>query len=233
MSSKWKNKKSRKGKGKAHGLSNDRDLLEQIASNTMSNIGMTTLDLVKERRIFPNAEKFDSEVYNCFDSYESSSFLTSSTTLGTFANVVVTAAQLSNFADMSAAFDQYRIKAVQAILYNRTNSVTVNGSNLGLVHSVIDYDDGNALSTAVQALGYSNCLVVGGNENFSRVFVPHVANAVYSGAFTSFGNITNEWIDCGSSGVQHYGLKTAWTATDAVYHYDLVVRVWIQYRNSR
>jgi len=225
-----KHKGARKGKKKEN-LSTV--LLEQIASNTMSNVGMTTVDLMKEQKMFPNAERFDTEVYNCFDSSESSAFLTSNAALGTFANVVVTASSLSNFSDMSAAFDQYRIKSVQAIFYARTNAVTVNTSNLGLVHSVIDYDDGNALTSAVQALAYSNCFVVGGNENFNRVFEPHVAMAAYSGAFTSFANLKDQWIDCASPGVQHYGLKTAWTATDAVYKYDLVVRVWIQYRNSR
>lgn len=222
----------RKGK-QSKGTSNNA-ILERIAANTNNNVAMPNVDLSKEMMIFPRADKFDGEVYNAFDSYENLAALSSSATVPTFVGSAITAGGLSNFPDMSAAFDQYRIRAVQYNFYPRTVSVNNNSSIVGLVHSVIDFDDASAPTSIAQCLAYSNCYVCSGLTAFTRTFTPRLALAAYGGAFTQFANADpHQWIDCASSNVQYYGLKTGWTVCDGVYHYDTVIRVWIQYRNSR
>jgi hypothetical protein len=115
----------------------------------------------------------------------------------------------------------------------RSNSNTALTSNEGLFTTVIDYDDATALSTQAQALDYSSALTCEGYLSQRRVFVPHIAVAAYSGTFTSFANEEAPWIDSSSNSVQHYGLKTAWTASTSVCTYDLLIRGWFQFRNVR
>ncbi len=206
-------------------------LLKQIAAGT--NAGVQPAPIDPAAAYFTNAKAFDTQVFNCFDSYEVPNAITTSTTLPTAYSLSVAAGSLANFSDMSAAFDQYRIRAIEVRLIPRINLVANNGSNLGLVSTVIDYDDANSLATTTDALAYSNCHTTTGNVAHVRHFVPRIATAAYSGSFTSYKNEKADWIDAGSPGVQHYGFKSIVSATDAPYHYDIVVRVWIQYRASR
>jgi len=72
---------------------------------------------------------------------------------------------------------------------------------------VIDYDNAAALSTAAEARSYESCVIVPPGESCSRQFRPHIAVAAYNGSFGGYMNSEPQWIDCGSSTVQHYGIK--------------------------
>jgi hypothetical protein len=115
--------------------------------------------------------------------------------------------QASSF---SALFDQYRIDAVRFSIVPQNNAVGMLApSNIAVVpiYCVIDYDDATALISAGDANKYDNTIILEPGESLARTFSPRMAAAVYSGAFTSFANIGPEWIDVGSSGVLHYGVK--------------------------
>jgi len=72
---------------------------------------------------------------------------------------------------------------------------------------VIDYDNGTALTSTAAAREYDNCMILTPAESGERIFIPRMALAAYSGAFTSYANVEPQWIDTASTGVIHYGLK--------------------------
>jgi hypothetical protein len=172
--------------------------------------------------------------FRVVQSYELNALLTASNAVTTFGAVNFMVSSLDQIASLTNVFDQYRIERIEAWLIPRiTNVQTSPLLNTGLFHSVIDFDDSTVLTTVGQALDYANCVVSSGTDGHYRTWVPHVAMAAYSGVFTSFANVESPWIDAVSTGVQHYGLKTAWTQCDAAYIMDAVVRLHTVWRNVR
>lgn len=140
------------------------------------------------------------------------------TTSGITASATVNVAPTYNFSlsDIDNAnafiglFDQYRIDAVRFIIKPNNNAIgLVTNSTTSIVplYCVIDYDNTGTLASAVAARSYDNCVILTAGESLCRTFKPHVAVAAYSGAFSSFANQEDEWIDSDSSTVQHYGIK--------------------------
>lgn len=140
---------------------------------------------------------------------------------------------LDQIASFTALFDQYRIRLVEVMFVPRVTVNNATSSNFGLFSSVVDYDDSNALTSVAQAYDYQNCLTSSGLDGHYRKFIPHIAEAAYAGSFTSYANKSAPWIDAASANVQHYGVKTAWTQTDAAYTMDMVVHLHIEWRNLR
>jgi hypothetical protein len=188
------------------------------------------VDCTFPRRIRDNA------IYNIVQSFESTATATSSTIANTYTYNNFVFNLMDQNSQLSAVFDQYRVQMLEFTYYPRINVVDGNSAgptNSGFFHTVIDYDDSSLLTSIGQALDYPNCLVTPGSVIQKRTFVPHVAVAAYAGAFTSFANMGPTWIDCTSNGVVHYGVKTAWTVTSQALTYDVVCRVWMQFRNVR
>lgn len=156
--------------------------------------------------------------------------IATSTTLNTNVAWYFTLNQLTQAASFGALFDQYRIAMVEVCLKTRVNSQTSLTSNSGILFCYEDFDDA-ALPTLGTAEQRANAQFSAGYESQVHRFVPHVANAVYSGAFTSFGNVTAPWIDCSSLTVQHYGLKAVWTPTSSIMNWDVLARLHVQFRN--
>jgi len=138
---------------------------------------------------------------------------------------------LDQISSLTSVFDQYRITKIDAWLTPQTamNSNT----NVGEIVTVIDVDDDTALGSFAQGLDYQNCVVASGALGQKRSFVPHAAYAVYSGVFTSFGNVPSPWIDAASTTVKHYGLKIVSTVTSAVQVYDLHYRLHTEWKSVR
>jgi len=130
-------------------------------------------------------------------------------------------------------FDQYRIVFVDLWSQPRQSVSYGVGVNPGVMTSVVDYDDANALTSVIDAFDYENCLVGSMLTGHHRAFVPHSAKAVFSGTFTSYGNESMQWIDAASQTVQHYGVKFSVNATDIIYSQDVFARVHLQFRNVR
>ncbi len=163
----------------------------------------------------------------------SSAWHVSSTTVTTYGNWNVQASQIDQATTLASVFDQYRIVVVEAWIIPRNDTVIGNTANTGLYASVVDLDDANNLASFEEAEDYTNAVVTAGTVGHYRKWAPHCAVAAYSGAFTSYANVASPWIDAASLNVQHYGLKSAWLATDSVYTRDLVIRVHTEWRQVR
>jgi len=143
--------------------------------------------------------------------------------------------QVSTFV---ALFDQYRITEVEVWIQPRNvRTVDVSTSSHGLLYSVVDYDDASVAAwSSINFREYSNCLITPADNGHYRRFKPHIAGAAYSGAFTSFSNQTDQWVDCASQNVQFYGFKVGVDASDIAgdsYTYNQEIRYHVEFRNVR
>jgi len=139
--------------------------------------------------------------------------------------------QLDQVSSLAAVFDQYRIAMVEITFKPRANQAT--GVLANLFYSAVDLDDSTNAASINALEDYPGCQTSEPFKEHKHVFVPHIAVAAYSGVFTSFANETAPWIDVASTAVQHYGVKTGFATSGAVYTYDPVVRMHFQFRNVR
>lgn len=141
---------------------------------------------------------------------------------------------LSSFADYTAyvaLFDQYRIDMLEIYITPQSSQSTVI-SNTGELVTAIDLDDASTPSSYNSVAAHQSSLMTSNTEGHYHKWIPHMAIAVYSGAFTSFANAPAGWLDCGSPNVQHYGLKFASTTTSVAMVLDMVVRARISFRQA-
>jgi len=212
-----------KSKSRQKQLTSDRvDLIRLVEVND----NLETTDAMR-LPILPN------QVFSDILSLESTNVISSSTTLSTFGSQMFRGTDFSQFADYSPVFDQYRIIAVEATFRPTANSVTQSTASPGELTVVIDQDDVNVPTSISQLQQYGNAITKPGYKKIRRCFKPHVAMAAYSGAFTSFANAKDQWIDMSSSTVQHYGLKFGWSVASQVYSYDVIVRAHFQFKSTR
>jgi len=136
---------------------------------------------------------------------------------------------ISNFSTAGplGVFDQYRIEQFEIWLEPRAAQGTTVFGQLG---TCIDLDDATAPTTQGQVSDRIGALAGLGSSGRYHKWKPHMAVAVYSGAFTSFANEAASWIDSASSGVLHYGFKTEAAATPVAIPYDLTIRAVISFR---
>lgn len=170
-------------------------------------------------------------IYEFSRQTHNSTWITSSTTVPVYSAFAPTLSGVAGYTEFTGLFDQYRMTELEIWLIPRV----LGGStgNPGLFITSIDYDD-NALPASFSELEENNSSVTtGGNVGRYMKFKPHIAMAAYGGAFTSYANQSDQWIDCGSPGVYQFGIKMAWTVTDQAYSYDLVTRYRLQFRNVR
>jgi len=182
---------------------------------------------------FPLRESFDNQVYNIIQAYNAPS-ITSSNAVNQFQAFAVQLNNVDQYSSMIAVFDQYRIVMAEFVFMPTGNQLNTS-SFAGLFTTVVDYDDVTPLTSVAAALDYSNSMTGEGYQPQRRVFKPHVAIAAYQsvGVTSGYANVESPWIDAASYNVQHYGVKTVWTVTTAAYRYDVVVRLWLQFRNVR
>jgi hypothetical protein len=180
------------------------------------------------------SEKMANQVWTHVETQVDLAFITTSNAGAVFAEHTVTlSGDVNDYTSLIAIFDQYRCTRVQFWLVPRIGPAQITAAaNTGLVASVVDYDDAGA-PTFAQLLEYRNVLVGPGSQGHYRDFKPHTAMAVYAGAFTSFANMADEWLDCASSGIYYYGVKTGFEVTDSAYIYDAIIRTTWEFRNQR
>lgn len=126
---------------------------------------------------------------------------------------------LPNYGDFVSLYDQYMMTGVKiklvplntqsSIIPVWNGTIVAQSSNISIPQcvSVIDYDDANVLTAKTQYFEYQNHKIFNCVNYHQRYFKPHVALGAYSGAFTSYANKYNQWLDCDSNTVQHYGFK--------------------------
>jgi len=195
-------------------------LLKQIQLNTAATIAQQVPDTV----IMPVLKERPYSVI-----LGATTTFTNNTTVPVFPTINITGSLFNDFAQYSNVFDKYRILEVE-IDFICVNP-TIDGN--GLFVTVIDYDDDSALSSLNQALDYKNAYSCSTTTSFKRTFIPRISMAAYSGAFTSYAEgKVGQWIDCASSGVLHYGLKTHLGASIPSTQYQLIIRAHLQFQNQ-
>jgi len=161
----------------------------------------------------------------------------------TFAPVTVNSTAESNFS-MSFAlsnadgytpwtqcFDSYRIIQVVVEFISFGITPTANAT-LGTFTTAIDYDDATAVTSTVLTQ-YDTCMQVPSGQFFERRLRPRCAKALYSGAFTSYGQDESTWIDTSSPTVQYYGIKaSASVSSSANTIYRPLITYYVQFRNN-
>ena len=114
---------------------------------------------------------------------------------------------LANYSAYTTVFDSYRIVAIELHFVPNFDQVPLSANLQGKMLSAFDFDDSVVPASGDAVRAYQSCVVTAPGKHCKRSFIPKVADALYSGAFTSFGSTSGNWIDCASPGVIHYGLK--------------------------
>lgn len=212
---------------------------KSLAKTRAANRGARGEILPGDGKIFSNITSIPRTVmigpstYNIVSSFSVKSWHTGSITVPTFNAVSIVLSQFNDSASFTSIFDQYMISEAEVWILPEGNIASSPGLG-GRVMTVIDVDDDNNLSSMAQADDYTSSVLCETSQGFYRHFVPHVAIAAYSGAFTSFANAAHQWIDAASPAVKHYGVKLAMDPGFSVAQvYDLKVRAHIKFRSVR
>jgi len=152
-----------------------------------------------------------------------------STIASTFGASSFTLGQFNGTAQYTGLFDQYRFDEFEVWLEPQSNYLST--TNVGMLISAVDVDDANVPGTIEAVEDKQNSLSSNGGAGHYHRWKPHMAVALYSGVFTSFGNEDADWIDSASNTVQHYGIKYAATQTTAIQNFNLQVRARVSFRN--
>jgi len=155
---------------------------------------------------------------------------TSSTVAPVFNSVLFTIAGVADFSAFSAVFDQYRIRMIEVTIEPQLSEVTTPAGDPGEWISVVDIDDSNVPTSYADLTSYSSAIQTKGTHAHYHRWVPSVAVAVYSGAFTSFASTTSMWLDVASSTIQHYGLKVGFQQTALAQNYTLIQKLHVEWR---
>lgn len=143
---------------------------------------------------------------------------------------------LPNYTEFTALYDQYQIRAIKIQLIPRfTESAAATSTQaIGNMWSVIDYDDSGAPGALNDLLQYQNVKRTRTNQMHSRYFKPKVADEVFgSGVATAYSAAKNVWLDCNNPVVEHYGIKFWFDATTAGVTYDMMVKMYLAFKNVR
>jgi hypothetical protein len=149
---------------------------------------------------------------------------------------------------LTALYDQYKIREIEVTF---TPTITVQNEVSGSqqlnvpqysLFYALDFDDASVVSPLTTLMEYEGIKEYNATANRWKPlkirFKPHVAIAAYvASAFSSFANQSNEWIDCASPSVQHYGLKWGLpcpiSTSFAQASYSMTCRYLIDFRTVR
>jgi len=161
----------------------------------------------------------------------STTWFTTSTSLFSGAAYAVALNFFSDYASYTSLFDEYKIDLLEAWV----DPSLINSSTVGstLYHTCVDLDDANTPANAADVAARQGVVTSLTGTGHYHKWRPYVANALYSGAFTSYGSEPSPWIDCASPGVQHFGLKGVTNAADGVARaMNLTIRALVSFRGS-
>jgi len=177
--------------------------------------------------------KSDNKTYKINDRFLANTLLSNiATNVYTAYNFTVN--QMGNITALQSLFDQYRITGVEVMFMPQVNMVAAAATaTAGMLHTVVDYDDGTVLTSEQAALDYQNCLSSSFSDGHFRKFVPHAALAAYSGAFTSYNNVVSPWIDAAYPSVNHFGVKAVVTTASVATTQNVYVTIFTEWRNVR
>jgi len=205
--------KSRRAKGKRAGAKSGNSvdrLMTGLARATGSTTTVIPADMNQRRQNFNLVQSppknFMTMIYWVRESVAAPISLASTTTVVSENNFSFTLNSLSNVSSLTTVFDQYCI-------YSVTVTFTYGSINTGFLapldlYTAIDYDNTTniGLSGIQNFASYNESIIVPGTS-LVRTVKPCVALAAYTGAFTGY-TTGRVWIDCNSTTVNHYGLRT-------------------------
>lgn len=154
---------------------------------------------------------------------------TSSTTVPVFSSIQFIVSALDNFTNLAAVFDQYRIDMIECWILPQLTEVVAPSGGSSFYITTVDVDDAATPTSFAQLTGYPNAQVSNGTMTHYHRWRPQFAVAAYSGAFTSYSSSTG-WLDCGSPGVNYYGLKFASQTASVVQNYTYITRLHCSFR---
>lgn len=182
---------------------------------------------------FNNTIKRDNRAYTVMQTSNQSTVVSSDAAIPKFFTKGWTSADLLQFASYAAVFDQYRIDRIEAWLTPFGSATSNTYTTNAKLYSVVDYDDAATPASNAALQQYENCVTTRCSDGHYIKFRPHIAVAAYGGAFTQFLNKPSDWIDCGSTGVFHYGIKIGLDSTGSNNdcRVDLTTRITVSFRN--
>lgn len=148
----------------------------------------------------------------------------------TLSSIIFALSNLAGFNRYTDLFDQYRVVGAEIWINPSASQSTPGAPEIGTWVSCVDLDDALAPSN------YAACSMAQGALQTSVLaahyhsWVPAVDLALYAGAFTNYGNVQNQWIDCSSSGVYQYGVKYAVSATSTAITFNFILRARVEFR---
>jgi len=141
-------------------------------------------------------------------------------------------ADLPNASEFTTLFDQYKIDKIEVLMIPSVTQSTAASPMSGLTVTEVDYDDANTPASLDEMYQSENHQLHTPTSSIARSFVPSIAIAAYSGAFTSYAQKTG-WIDCASSNVAHYGFKIGCGICSSAYTYTINARLHLSFRGTR
>lgn len=141
---------------------------------------------------------------------------------------------VDNYTEFTNLYDQYRIRRIDLqFIPFYTQSTPGAGACSGVIYAAPDFDDISATASAALRQ-YPACQVFGQTERIQVTVEPRLAVAAYSGTFTSYANLRDQWIDCNSPSVQHYGFKLAADASGGTANSFQVIGTYhLEFRSAR
>jgi len=155
---------------------------------------------------------------------------TSSTTVPVYAAQYFYLGQVIDATSFASVFDQYRIREIEILIEPAVTEVTAPTGDVGEFISVVDIDDANVPTLYGDLGSYPTALQTKGTIQHYHRWVPSVAIASFSGAFTSYAATTSMWLDCGSPNIQHYGIKAGSLAATVAQSYTVQAKLHLSFR---
>ncbi len=154
------------------------------------------------------------------------------TTTDQLAAYAVALEDLPGYSTIANAFDEYRILKLTFSFHPAMSDnywETTSGSAVGLpvLMTAIDYDDAVTPANKDAVLRYDTCVVHHHESQLVRSFKPKVSVTYWQNAVSSgFGSASDRWLDCSSSGIEHYGIKCCLSPDPSAKNHGMKVRVF-------
>jgi len=168
--------------------------------------------------------------------------LVTGTWLGTdvFNALTFQLSDIPGYTNFTAVWDEYQITGVtlkfvqpfDASIIGAFNPVTGATTNVIIQPSLLTAADFTDAVTPTESilLTHEDCIIHGQMDTPKMVSVkPVPLGALYQGAFTGYGREDNQWVECNSAGVQHYGLKYGLVRGSNVPTINFPYIVWATY----
>lgn len=163
-----------------------------------------------------------------------------------FDNLVFSLDNVTGYTEFTALYDFYRINAVKVSfipvsnvsLWSDTDQVVFRNTEFAnRLFTVIDYNDGTALTTINEAREYRTCKWTPYTRIHKRYFHPTPVYHI-SSSDNNIAQVRKAWISCADPTVQYYGIKTAYdgrtnTTMNAETIYKIECVYYMQFKNPK